>query len=359
MAHEIEETDTVMVRDRQAWHDLANVEVTDMTAREAAEKHNFLWFVDQYEMELKGGPIQKYTIPDGMPDMKLADDELNRKVDRLVMNVRRDTGKQLGYVSTNYRPVQNAEMIDFIDLLVEEGDKISVESLGSIRGGERVWCLVRGESFGVRQDEMVPYFCFSNGHDGYTAYRGTPTTIRVECSNTLHMVIPDAREIGQSTKLTQPHFVAHHTATIMERVEEAKAALGLYNRALEETKPVLDHLAAKDVNSEQFKQFFLQCYVRDFGAIPMEPSDAKEERQLERAMTAFSHAENRFEKEKGTAGTTWWNALNAYTGYMQHDRQTRLKDPTLKWERKAESLLFESGAQNAGKSLKLALQMAS
>jgi hypothetical protein len=159
-----------------------------------------------------------------------------------VANYRADVDHCLGIVGEGYVPIQNTELADFCEALAEEGDVVRCETAGSIRNGERVWFLLKGESFSVRKkDEVRPYICVSNGHDGWTALRCTPTTVRVVCSNTLHMVIP-GKENEAGLRVKEATFAASHTKLIKNRIEEAKLALQLYGRALDGTREVPGHV---------------------------------------------------------------------------------------------------------------------
>ena len=65
----------------------------------------------------------------------------------------------------------------------------------------------------------------------------------------------------------------------------------------------------------------------------------------------------RFDKDVDTAGTTAWNALNAYTGFLQHDKTSRLKDPTKAEDSRLGSALFGTNANRGVMAMQLALSM--
>lgn len=346
MAHEITRTDAVAIVGERGWHGLG------IELGEAQEPIPMLatakmdWTVDQRPL---------YT---GVVTAE-ADGEGYRydQISEYQANVRSDTGDVLGIVGRGYQPIQNLELAEFCAALAEQGDKVKCETAGSIRGGKKVWFLLRGESFSVRKDEVIPYILVSNGHDGGTALRCTPTTVKVVCSNTLHMVIPSKFSSDGTEKLGQSVYIAHHTGTIMSRLEEAKAALGLYGKSLEKTREVIDVLAARDINSEAVKRFFLECFARDFGPIPTIVTNEKEERKKLAAMDAVRGMKQRFEEELELNGATVWNAMNAVTGYYQN-KPSRMKDAIKSHERKVESKLFGVDADRAHSTLLAALALA-
>lgn len=340
MAHEIMRHDNVVLHREAAWHGLGIIVQDAPTPREALKIAGLDWDVVQY------------------PLIARKDAKTGLTIDSHVANYRADHDIRLGIVGKGYMPIQNSELADFCEALAEQGDVVKCETAGSIRNGCRVWFLLKGESFSVRKaDEVTPYICVSNGHDGWTAMRCTPTTVRVVCSNTLHMVIP-GKEDGDRASVKQACFATSHTKLIKERVEEAKAALGLYNHALAETRERLDAIAAKDINSEEMKEFFMQCYTADFGAVPLKPVDQKEHNALAKAREAFGACKQRFEAEQGLAGATLWGAMNAYTGWLQHDTGSRAKDPVKVYESKLQSKMWGIDSDRSLHALQVALAMA-
>ena len=303
MAHEINQHDHVVPHREKAWHGLGTIVQDAPTPSEALQIARLDWTVEQWPLSASNGEGKRIALPDQ------------------VLNLRSDTLTPLGVVTNNYQPIQNSELADFCQLLAEQGDTVKIESAGSIRNGAKVWFLLKGESFSVRQsDEIAPYILVSNGHDGGTALRCTPTTIRVVCSNTLHMVIPRTEKGGR-----------------------LKAQPSCYVQA-----------AAKEVTRESVQSFFLQCYTRDFGSIAANPKNKSEEKVRSKSQDAYMQFSQRFDSERALAGTTAWNAFNAYTGWLQNDRGF-WKDAEKEVERRISSKLFGQDSDRAVDSLMLAL----
>lgn len=337
MAHEIETHDNVVLHKQAAWHGLGTVVADAPTPSDALKIAGLDWTVEQWPLSATNGQV------------RLA-------IEKQVMNVRTDKQVPLGVVTTGYSPIQNSELADFCTLLAEQGDTVKVESAGSIRNGGKVWFLLKDESFSVRRkDEVAPYILVSNGHDGGTALRCTPTTVRVVCSNTLHMVIPQKEGKSKMVPKTAS-FVANHLGKVSEKIEAAKTALGLYNRALESTRAVIDATAAKNVKSEDVQRFFLECYTRDFGAIAVDPKTAAEEKARSKSQEAFLQFSARFDAEKKLAGATAWNCFNAYTGWSQNDR-TFWKNADKEAERKVSSKLFGQDTDRSLQTLITAMSL--
>jgi phage/plasmid-like protein (TIGR03299 family) len=273
-----------------------------------------------------------------------------------VGNYRADKGNLLGVVSTDYEPIQNVVMADFCEaLLAEAMDTVRCESIGTLYNGKRVWFLLKGKDFAVANgDGIFPYICVSNGHDGKSAFRVTPTTIRVVCKNTLGMVVPEF----ETGKLGDSAFMVRHIGDVRKRVEEARLALKHYGKTLEENKKLADTLANKPVTSEEVQAFFLACYTADFGDIPANPKDKREESKVLKSQSAFNSFAKRFDDERSIAGASWWNAFNAYSGLVQHDQKARGKDDVVRVERRVDSNLFGLAQDRTQAALKRAFKAA-
>lgn len=335
MGHEITRTDRLLLHRQRAWHGLGTIVEQAPTPTEALTLAGLDWHVDQWPL---------VAVNEGGARMG---------VETHVANVRRDTGEQLGIVGQGYRPIQNAEMADFAESLAKEGDVVRLETAGSIRGGKKVWLLLKGESFSVRSDDEVrPYILISNGHDGTAALRCTPTTVRVVCSNTLHMVIPERER--KSLARGGNAYVVQHSGDIRKKVDEARAALRLYEHALTETHGLANTLAAKDVSRQQIQDFWLDVYQRDWGAVPTNPTDASEQRRRERATAAMASMGRLFDERREVAGATAWNAANAYTEWLQHERKLQTKDPHKAAEQRLQENLFGTSVQRSQKAMMLA-----
>lgn len=302
MSDEILTHDQIVLHRERAWHGKGIIVQDEQTPREA-----LVTIGADY-------PIVQMPLVAISPFGSMVD------VPNKVANVRADIDLCLGVVSPNYKPIQNSELADFAEALAEQGDVVKIESAGTIRNGGKIWFLLKGESFSVMSDDdvVMPYICVSNGHDGGTALRATPTTIRVVCSNTLHMVIPRYESEGRRVKLDRPCFVGNHMGDVKAKVEAAKAALSLYGRSLDSTIGLIHEAASIDMSSEDVKRFFLTNYVRDFGAIPTNPTNTVEKKRLERSQDAWLAFLGRFETE--IAGPNAWGAFNAYTAWSQWGR---------------------------------------
>lgn len=347
MSHEIQKSDNAVFHRKPAWHGLGIVVENAPTPREALTIAGLEWGVEQRDLFTEVESIGE--------DGEIKTERV--KVNTHVANYRADDKSLLGVVSSNYQPVSNAELADFCEALVIGGEgKVKIESAGSIRGGKKVWFLLKGEAFGIaNKDEVFTYLLASNGHDGGTTLRLTPTSIRVVCQNTLHLVIPDL----DSGELLSSAWSFKHRSNVHDRLEEARAALERFGKKTEEFTGVANTLAAKGVTSLEAKEFFLECYTADFGEIPANPTNRSEEGARNRAMSAYNSFSKRFDDEKEIAGTSAWNMFNAWSGTIQHDKKARGKDDVKRVESRIDNNLFGLTQTRTQNALLRAFKMAS
>jgi hypothetical protein len=301
MAHEITSWDSLLLNSgKAAWHGLGTIIDEDVDAIEGAERVGLLWDVDQI--------VPEVTLPSGRKML----------VEDLRMNVRRDSEEVLGVVSKDWQIIQNRQLAEFVNELTSGSDRIKVESCGSIRGGTKVWFLVKGESFSVRRDDVVEeYICISNGFDGKTALRATPTSVRVVCSNTLHMVIPSFDAESGRVQPKRNGYACSHVGDITTRIDDVREALGLYQQASSASRDSIANLDAANVSKAQMTQFFLDMYSMHFHNVNS-PEASQDDKT--KALHQFAKYARRFDREANKFGATKWIMANAYTGWLQHDR---------------------------------------
>lgn len=319
MAHEITSTDSLVLHKTKAWHGLGVVVEDAPTPREALTLAGLDWGVNQYPMVIKLADGTELEVPNRMA------------------NFRADNNEFLGIVRESYQVISNAEVADFAEALADVGKTVKIETAGSIRGGQRVWFLLKGGAFEVGNgDEVFDYFLLSNGHDGGSPYRGTPTKVRTVCSNTLHAVIPrhDTGELGESA------FVLRHTSNVMEHLQQAKEALKNYMTAQEKMKFMMNDMSKKPISNDDLRRFFFDSYTADFGDVVMNPMTSKEERAKSRALSAYDSFSQRFDDERELTRASWWGAFNGYSGLVQHDSKARGKDDADRLAKRENSNLF-------------------
>ncbi|MHB9145726.1 MAG: DUF932 domain-containing protein [Symbiobacteriia bacterium] len=177
----------------------------------------------------------------GVAQMPVAVD--GRVLDDYRANVRMTDRKVLGIVGERYRVLQNREAFNFTDALL--GNGVKYETAGSLYGGKQVWILARlPQPVRLLGDEVAPYLCFTNSHDGEGAVRAVVTPVRVVCRNTLNLALAGA----------QRSWSTPHTGGIFDRLGEAARTLELTDAYLKSLKEAAEELAALRLSDEAWHE---------------------------------------------------------------------------------------------------------
>ncbi|HZW07276.1 MAG TPA: DUF932 domain-containing protein [Phycisphaerales bacterium] len=299
MAHEITDTDHLVLTGKPAWHGLGTVVEDAPTPAEALQLARLHWLVEQWKLDAFEG-IKRIPVLTHL------------------LNVRSDNHRPLGVVGSGYKPVQNGELAEFAQALGRDGN-VQVESAGSIRGGRRVWFLIRGESIWVSgKDEVKPYLLIANGHDGTLAMTCQPTTIRVVCKNTLHASLAE----GDRSALT---IRFRHEGEIADKLEEAKRALGQFGLAREQFQRQAQALQAKDMSREELQRFWLDVYTAAVDDVPAHPVNEEERKRVQRCQQVLARWAHNFDQDRQMTGlgANAWTAMNAVTHWFDHQKAVR------------------------------------
>ena len=236
-----------------------------------------------------------------------------------------------------------------MDALAQTGEVV-IETAGSIRGGKRVWFLARGDSYEMPGgDKSYSYLLGSNAHDGSGAIRLDPTDIRVVCANTLRAVVPDAAD----HRLVQPAAISiRHTGQLSSKLEEARRAIRQYGQIAQQHREIVSRLAEQRIDRTAAMAYFAQRYSETF-VVPGEDDTPKlAERRRERMDKAAVDFMARFNDESAKfGGATAWLALNAWTGYCQHDLRSTGTTDEERRDNRIKSTLFGVGAKRTSLAL--------
>ena len=329
MSHEIDSTTgsaAVFTAGQLPWHGLGRNVTQAVDSRQAITLAGLDWRVGQW-------PIHA-AAPDGWG-------MVNAK--GFVATVREDTKAVLGVVSKRYQPFQNAEAFAFADAIVGEG-QARYETAGSLRGGRRVWMLLRlPEEVRVgRGDEIHPYLLLANTFDGSGSLRALLTSVRVVCANTLNLALGTAgRAEGVSIK---------HRGDLQSRVEAARRTLGLVHRRLRAFSEEVEHLRATPMTAARLERYFDSL-------LPDADTDAEKrnrDKVLEQLNRNFEDDLNSLAGMRGSA----WAAFNAVSEYADHQRKFRGGSPAARAESRLESTWFGSSAELTSAAYRAALQVA-
>lgn len=287
MGHEITNADNFGYVGQKAWHGLGVELDSGLSAMEAFHALGLGWATELIEVpDAKTSTGETVTVPDHR------------------LHVRLDTATCLGVVGKDYKPISNQEMAQFADLLAGEDKAIHVETGGSLRGGKRVFVLVKlpNDTEVLDDDVLRNYVCISNGHDGVNSFNVFHTPVRVVCANTLRMA---------ESSMRGARFA--HTGDIGEKVELARAALGIIINQTETFGTSARALAKVSLKKQEIADYFDKVYARTFG-------DKHTDKHSEVVISAWrgnmAETRNTVASTEGTA----WHALNAVTFWHDHQR---------------------------------------
>lgn len=233
-------------------------------------------------------------------------DELIREIPGYKANVRSSDNKTLGIVTNRYKVVQNTEAFEFTDNLI--GGEVHYETAGSLQGGKRIWLLAKLPSRIVVGDEVDPYLCFTNCHDGTGAIRACMTPIRVVCNNTLNLAF----------KTTKRQWATKHVGDIEAKMAEARSVLQFADEYMEAMGFHAEKLAKTKVSTAD-----LNAVLDEMFPVKEDDSDCKKKnaaRAKEEIMVCWYAPD--LDNFRGTA----WGAVNAISDFATHNQPRRNTD---------------------------------
>lgn len=334
MAHEVTIEDNLVMARTPAWHGLGTVVPEALTVQGSLQVAGLDWEVSREALTVKGGRFDGLEAPD------------------IRALVRGDTGRVLGYGSGDYTVLQNREVADLIDALADEGAIPKCESAGSVRQGRNVWFLVQTGTFAVGLgDEVKQYTLFTTSHDGSGAFRIIPTSIRVQCANTLN-----AAEGGKGTASVA------HTKNMKARLEALRKGLKAAQAAGVKLETGIRRLASTKMSQDDVRAFFLKVYTSAVGPIPSTVETPADERKRRAAVELVSQWVANLDSPTfagaGVNGTAW-HALNAVTLWADHSRGVRVTSTVdSSSDARAYSNVLGTSARLKGKALELAMAAA-
>lgn len=286
--------------------------------------------------------------------------------------VRADTRKPLGVVGTSYAPIDNLTATQWVDQYIPHG--LRINSAKSFKGGER--CILTGtigeEPAEVQKGDAVALrLIVSWSHDGSSATTATLSVLRLACTNGLVL----ASEAGRM-------FSLRHTRNADPSAEEIQAQVRESLARFDESMDAFRALAARPAPRAAVREYarevmgfnphpstgeLLGTSARVLDSIVARFDDSRqaaaelvaanqerEARQAEANASLLDAIVQNFDGGRGqeiNGGGTWWNAYNAVTEYLTHERGRSE-------EAREESLLFGSAARLNERALGLAMNRA-
>ena len=213
-------------------------------------------------------------------------------------NVRDTDGNVLGIVGDRYKVVQNTDAFNFTDDLI--GGDVRYETAGSLREGRQIWLLAKMPERKIAGDDVEPYLCFTNAHDGSSGVKVCMTPIRVVCNNTLNLALSSAKRIWSMC----------HTENIRERLNEARDCLFRADEYMKNLAAYADCAAKKRLQDTEIKAILDELFPVTDKSSDREKANAQKCRD-EFMICYFAPDIRQF---RGTA----WGAINAASDFVTH-----------------------------------------
>jgi len=293
MAHEITSTDRygeVRTGGKRAWHQLGDEVSEGLGAQEALVEIGGDW----------GTSLEPVFIEVLMSDGTVQ----YEKVPTHCMHVRDDNREQLGMVGSGYQKFENKDVAAFADQLCGLDAAISVETIGTLRGGRRFFILVKLPKLihAASNDPLAQYVLFSNGHGGHAKFQAYPTSIRVVCANTLRW---SERDVLKGCSFS-------HTGNLGSKLEEVRTALGIALRENERFEQQVHALAGADQSIAGITAQFDAIY--DATEEKLTPGNEERRTKIVGEWTA------NMDDARQLGGSSLWTGLNAVTQWYDHER---------------------------------------
>ena len=287
MSHELESMfyvagRTAEERERnKPWHGLGTPVEEALTSAEALKIAGLDWEVNPKKLFTEGG----------------------KEVPGFVANVRSSDESVLGVVSNKYKICQNKDAFEFTDNLI--GSEVKYETAGSLFNGQKVWLLAKMPKTTILGDDVEPYLCFTNSHNGKGAIQVCCTMTRVVCNNTLNLALSNAQRC----------WTTRHMGDLRGKLEEAKRCLALSNAYIKE----FDNFAQRAVEVK-FDEKMTEDLIKKL--FPIE--DGMSKRQLENKQKSIQEFnECLYAVDLSQFYGTLWGVINAASDFAYHGSARR------------------------------------
>jgi phage/plasmid-like protein (TIGR03299 family) len=272
---------------------------------------------------------------------------------------RSDNGHIFTVTRDRYNVVQNEQIVDFFKEYCEAG-KATIETVGAIDGGSKVWALARLTGADARLkirdgkgkvrdngEELRGYVLLATSHDMTLQHVATPTQVCVVCWNTLSAAL--GLNSGKLGKKNENEFRAKHSRKWSPTlIAEAQKTLGIAVEKVNVINELSAKLAKVSLDSRGREEFIFRVITP--GVTMQDTFDPtwKMTRVAEAINSAIVTSPG---ADLYSRKATMWGAVNGITYFVDHERG-REQDTRLA------SSWFGEGSSLKQKALDVAVAMA-
>lgn len=239
-----------------------------------------------------------------------------------------DTKDVYGYVSPEYKPIQNVDALRVLEA-VAKTKQAGFISAGAIGNGARLFATM---DLSRLTDVQIPgdpskqkaMLCATWGHDGLEALTTGFWNRRIECANMRAMWLGDKQAI-------RARII--HTGDLKAQTDEARRILGFALDAVASHTKLMAQLNEIAVSYKWVEDEFLPLLI------PI-PQEMERTAGREEARAAIAHLYKSSKSLHGVPATAY-RVLQAVDEYADHHRPLRTADPEVMAARRMRAMLGE------------------
>ena len=318
MPHDLMDKNSMFYVGETPWHRQGTPLEMPPSTEEALKLANLDWKVNKDRLSLGDIPTEYYAT--------WRNDSNGKKV-------------VLGCVSDRYEVLQNKEAFQpFDEVLLNHG--YTYETAGALGCGERIWILAKAPQYReVGDDILNQYVLLYNSHDGSSGIVMRPTLVRVVCRNTLELSL-NGKGISCTLK---------HTKNVRERLDELTQALENAEGNVKNAIETMNYMQAYSTRDDKLVDSYFESVfpnLKKRGKIVINPQTGH--LSPDYATPHYNSLRHNYHYGKGNNGETLWDAYNAVTEYVDHNKS--FNDPI-------KSIGFNWGFETKKKAFTLASKM--
>lgn len=218
---------------------------------------------------------------------------------------RDDSEQHIGICTDKYRPIQLDEMIDTISEACKRvnGD---IRHTGFTENATGSQLVIRSEigDLGLDKDPIDGYFYTIIDHRGKSSNRIVPSTIRISCMNSFHLV----KDQNRNSDLPS----LRHNMRFDDRVEVFKDNITNSINAARSFTSLAESLQSKKFSRDEMVKLIENLIPKQKGE-----SD-RTEKKREKILMKFGHG-------LANKGQTRWDAFNAVTEFESYQKTSATK----------------------------------
>lgn len=214
--------------------------------------------------------------------------------------VRSDNGKPLGLVSSRYKAVQPAEVLDWFQRYISVDDRFELDVAGSLLGGRVIWATATfRDPINIAGDQHIARLLMSTSYDGTYATVNQGSMTRTVCNNTLDASLQDKRAVIRTK----------HCSVF--NADAVSRELAVVAQSFQDYKAMGEAMVNVHMTGDQIAAFFKKV----LNVTAEDEISKRKENQIVALEAAYATT-----LREGVKQNSSWAVLQAVTRYIDHDR---------------------------------------